>query len=179
MTDRFSARTLFCDHFKFLCKSHDSTSQFDYIAVILQVLIPLVTTVLMLLLGEIENIGFWFTGVSLLTTGLMASFTYLAGLRLRFTERERDFGSSDHWSRIHLDETIAHVLVGCYISAITSVILVVESILWSPIPGYAAFIPTFLTSYLMMLVVLIIPRLYDANLQANTSLKYVKKDKDS
>jgi|GEM_PF-5863711 len=161
MTDRFNPFALFRAHFSAL-KDYRKTKGLDVGALVILGAVPLAAALAMYQWGVIRNPSAWFTGITLLATGLIALFVYLADLRLRLAERARGFPTGDRLLRDHLDETGVHALVGAYLGVLTSAVLVVEMNIRDKLDGLMAALPTWSSVYALLLVLMLIPRLHFA-----------------
>ncbi len=98
-------------------------------------------------------------GSSLLAGTLLASFGQLATLRGRLTDKVE----VPQVARDALDETAAHVLVAVYAAVLTAGVLgVATSLSAGSVTGLAAALALAAGAWLLLLVLLVVPRLYQA-----------------
>lgn len=98
-------------------------------------------------------------GSALLAGTLLASFGQLATMRARLTDKQgvRQVGLDA------LDETVAHVLMAVYAAILTSFVLGVATALSDgAVKGIVAALALASAAWLLLLVLLIVPRLYQA-----------------
>lgn len=110
-------------------------------------------------------------GMSLLAGALLTSFTHLSVLRMKvsdWTEHESDSRAAE---RAMLDETAAHLLLAALASVITAVVLVIGLNFREGEPevvtGLWAAVGLALSSWVVLLFIVCLPRLYSAYVQIN------------
>ncbi len=121
---------------------------------------PILTAVLAFLLdAKLQQAGVLLAGASLLAGTLLASFGQLATLRGKITdELEVRRVALDA-----LDETTAHVLMAVYAAVLLAGTLgTATSLSAGAVGGVAAAVALGLAAWLLLLVLLIVPRLYQA-----------------
>lgn len=170
MTDRFSPWALLGKHLSSL-RDHRPGRTWDWTALAVLWVVPTVAAFVMGCVGTITMPAGWFTGVALLTGGLIGSFSYIAGLRVKLAERESTFPEGEAQIRQYLDETVAHILTAAYVSALTAIILVIEMNLNRKLDGLLAALPTWPSVYLLLLITMILPRLFQAYEELNNVLR--------
>lgn len=112
------------------------------------------------------------TGVALLMGGMLSAFTHLSVLRLKVTEWSSSGGDS-RWEveRGMLDETAAHLLAGALLCAFDAAVLAVGmnvSVTKSGhLCGFWAAAAAALSSYILLIFIFIVPRLYSAYVDLN------------
>lgn len=169
MTDRFSPLALFKAHFVGL-KDHSKEKGVDRFAATALVIAPLGAAVAMGLFGTIKDAAAWFTGISLISTGLVALFVYLAELRMRLAARAPQFPLGDKTLRENLDEAGTHALAGAYLGVVSAAVLVIEMNLASELRGLYAAVPTWSSVYTLMIALMLVPRIHHAFSKANEVL---------
>jgi hypothetical protein len=108
-----------------------------------------------------------FAGVSLLAGALLAAFGFLATVRLRLQYRDPHPGSSGtQRAKEHLDESVSHLLAAAVICLVDAVALVIGMNITSDpagaLVGVMAAIVIALSSYLVVLFLMLMTRLYAA-----------------
>jgi hypothetical protein len=122
--------------------------------------------------GRLSAPGALLTGVALLAGGMLSAFTHLSTLRLKMKE----WVGGSEVSRYEvekgmLDETAAHLLTGSLLCAFDAAALVVgmnvsvtkEGHLF----GFWAALAASISSYVMIVFVFLVPRLYSAYIEMN------------
>lgn len=110
--------------------------------------------------------------VALLAGGFLAAFTHLSGVRARLAEREAAWGDAERVHRDALDETSAHLVAASYVSGLeTGLIIVLMNVAgdgnggiqgsWAA-PAYAGL------TYLLIVFMITLPRLYTAYAESNS-----------
>ncbi|MCX5410754.1 hypothetical protein [Streptomyces sp. NBC_00059] len=112
------------------------------------------------------------TGVALLTGGMLSAFTHLSTLRLKITEWDGTDGDNKfEVERGMLDETAAHLLTGSLLCAFDAAALVigmnVSSTKNGQLYGFWAAFTSGLSSYILVIFIFVIPRLYSAYVEIN------------
>jgi hypothetical protein len=114
------------------------------------------------------------TAVSLMAGGMLSAFTHLSTLRLKITEwLDSPDAEPDRFrdEREMLDESAAHLLAGSVSCAITAAILVLGLNLASApngaLTGFWAALAAATSSYVVLLFIMTVPRLYSAYVQIN------------
>ncbi|MFF7980197.1 hypothetical protein ACFZDK_13855 [Streptomyces sp. NPDC007901] len=122
--------------------------------------------------GELAAPAPLLTGVSLLAGGMLSAFTHLSTLRLKITDINAN-ESSDRFEaeRGMLDETAAHLLTGSLFCALNAAVLVlgmnVSVSAKGHLTGVLAAMATGISSYIILLFVIVLPRLYFAYVEMN------------
>jgi hypothetical protein len=112
------------------------------------------------------------TAVSLLAGGMLSAFTHLSTLRLKLTdwatERGQDYLDVE---RAMLDETAAHLLTGSLACGLDAAVLVIGMNLSlasnGHLTGFWAAAAAGLSTYILAIFIMIIPRLYSAWVEIN------------
>lgn len=136
------------------------TTRPDYLTRAVLLVVPVaVTTVSWSLGAQLRQPGALLAGASLLAGTLLASFGQLATLRGRLTDRP----DTRAVALDALDETVAHVLTAVYAALATAAVLGVGTTLSAgAVTGWVAAVGLGLGTWLLLLVLLITPRLYQA-----------------
>ncbi|WP_127480880.1 hypothetical protein [Nocardioides pantholopis] len=161
MTDRFSPAHLLLAHWRSLVDFRPGKNV-DTLTIGTLVVVPIAAALAMYNWGTITQPAGWFTGVALLTGGLISSFAYVASLRLKLAERHQTYPDGDASDRAYLDETVAHILIAAYTAAVTALILVVGMNIDAKLTGIMAALPTLTSTYLLLLVTMVLPRLFES-----------------
>jgi hypothetical protein len=110
------------------------------------------------------------SAVALLAGALVGSFGSLSTLRLKLTDWATEDDERFQVQRDMIDETVAHVLTAALLSAATAVVLVIGTNVAGAdqaVTGCLAAATIALGSYVVLLFVLILPRLYAAYVEIN------------
>ncbi|WBC12963.1 hypothetical protein O7600_17465 [Micromonospora sp. WMMA1998] len=173
--DRFDLRPLIRDHFRSMQLPNASP---DWAARSIVVLVPVVVGVLSYLRGWRLTDPSAISGASALIAGIMfGAFTQLAAFRDRI-EGRRPF---DATTRRHFRETAAHLMAGALASALEAAVLVVASGI-RPNPDakldrVATCVVLALGSYVLVLFIMAIRRMYSAYLRVFEGGQYLRSDK--
>lgn len=172
MFSRFNFIPVLRGHWKGLTDGRYTPPRPDVVAR-LSLLVPVAVFVLMLLKGgRLSTPGALLTGVALLAGGMLSAFTHLSTLRLKVKEW---VGSSEA-SRYEvekgmLDETAAHLLTGSLLCALDAASLVigmnVSVTRAGHLYGFWAALAAAISSYVLIIFVLLVPRLYSAYVEMN------------
>jgi hypothetical protein len=122
--------------------------------------------------GKLSAPGSLLAGVSLLAGGFLAAFGQISGLRLRLTDRAREYRDVEQVDRDALDETAAHLLVASLGSALTALVIVLGmNFAANPkdgsISGPFAALALMFASYVFLVFIIAVPRLYTAYVNIN------------
>ncbi len=106
---------------------------------------------------------------------MLTAFTHLSSLRKAYTDRVDVWGDAERVQRDYLDETAAHLLTGSYTAAWCAASLVVAMNTATPqVPGgpavphgLCASVPVALATYLFLIFIVAIPRMYVAYVELN------------
>lgn len=101
----------------------------------------------------------------ILAGALFMAFTQVASWRERYTERQRERYASELPQRYSLDETVAHVLIATYASLALVVVVLVSANYANKagdLVGVGAALTIALGSYVVLLLLIILPKLYAA-----------------
>lgn len=133
--------------------------------------IPLVVTVVILVRhGQLSAPTSLLTAVALLTGGILTVFAALSTLRLKLTEWDERTIDRD-LDRSSLDESVAHLMAGALACVVDAVVLVIGMNLRQPnteaITGIPAALAAGISSYVVLIFIIIIPRLYSAYVEIN------------
>lgn len=113
--------------------------------------------------------------IALLAGGMLTAFTHLSTLRKAYTDRMEAWGEAERVQRDYLDETAAHLLTGSYTAAWCAASLVVAMNTAAPLVpggpavphGLCASVPVALATYLFLIFIVAIPRMYVAYVELN------------
>ncbi len=111
------------------------------------------------------------SAIALLAGGLIGSFGSVSTLRLKLTEWAEREGENQQPQRDALDETVAHLLTAALLCASTAVVLVIGTNVAGPdqpVGGLWGALAMGLGSYVFLLFVMVLPRLYAAYVEINT-----------
>lgn len=115
------------------------------------------------------------TGISLLVGGSLSVFTHLSTLRLRLTDRADD--PSLDFDRAAFDESAAHLLTAALLAVLDAVVLVIAMNVGidetGAIRGFWSGFVIAISTYLALLFVMLIPRLYNAYVNVNHVADYL------
>ena len=146
----------------------------DAVARIFTYVIPLAAAVWVFIRGSLGAPEALLSAMSLFAAGLLTSFAHLSTWRDRLTERAESLPDADALDRDHLDETAAHLAAAAYGSIACAISLVVAMNTrpegQEALQGLAAAIPTAFGTYVAVIMLIALPRLY----QAYTSLNNVR-----
>lgn len=121
--------------------------------------------------GCLSAPGALLSAVALFSGGLLASFGQLSTLRLKLTERAGDNHFSERIDRDYLDETAAHLLVAAYSAAVSAALLIMAMSFGADaqgrIGGAWAAVITSVTTYVFVVFIIALPRLYVAYTRIN------------
>lgn len=112
------------------------------------------------------------SGVALLAGGMLSAFTHLSSLRLRLTESRAESGDLDGYAneRDMLDESAAHLLAGSLFCLLDAAVLII-GMNFTPagraLTGMWGAGAAFLSSYVLLLFIITLPRLYFAYVDLN------------
>lgn len=105
-------------------------------------------------------------GLALLAGGLLGAFTHLSSTRVQLAEREHVWGEAERVDRDSIDETSAHLLVASYLAGVAAAVLVLGMNFGATptgaIAGVWAAAAGGLMSYVLLLFLIALPRLYSA-----------------
>jgi hypothetical protein len=172
MSSRFIPVELFRGHWKGLSDYRGHQIVPDNLSRAILIAVPLLAGAsIFLLQGTLAAPGSLLAGVALLAGGFLAAFGQISTLRLRLTDRAKDFGEVEAIDRDALDETAAHLLVASFMSAVTALVLVLgmnlganqAGVIW----GFWAALAVVPATYVLLVFVIAIPRLYAAYVNIN------------
>lgn len=172
MLDRIIPTSLFRGHWKGLSDYRGSTPKPDTLTRLFIVGAPVAAGVFMLISGgKLSAPSALLSAVALFSGGLLASFGQLSTLRLKLTDRTEDNQFSERIDRDFLDETAAHLLVAAYSAAVSAALLVMAMSFGSDpdgrIGGAWAAVITATTTYVFVVFIIALPRLYVAYTRIN------------
>ena len=174
MLSRFNVRPVLFGHWKGLTDGRYRRYKPDWSARAILCIPFVLTGVMWGTGGDLAAPTPLLTAVSLLAGGMLSAFTHLSTLRLKITEwldKEGDEGSNFEVEREMLDETASHLLTGSLLCAIDALLLVVGlNFASSPeghLTGVFAAIASGVSSYIFLVFVMIVPRLYSAYVEIN------------
>lgn len=110
------------------------------------------------------------SGVALLAGALVGSFGTMTTLRLKLADIADVDDEAMGPERDLLDESVSHILLAALVAATDAAVLVIGTNVTAagaPVTGFWAALAIALSSYLVLLFVLILPRLYSAYVQIN------------
>lgn len=110
------------------------------------------------------------SAVALLAGALVGSFGSLSTLRLKLTDWADREGDNQQPQRDALDETVAHLLTAAVLCALTAAVLVIGTNVAGadkPVTRPWAALAVGLGSYVLLLFMLVVPRLYAAYVEIN------------
>ncbi|MGC4903056.1 hypothetical protein ACLQ2Y_27465 [Micromonospora echinospora] len=173
--DRFDLRPLIRDHFRSMQLPNSAP---DWTARSIVVLVPVAVGVLSYLKEWRLTDPSAISGASALIAGIMfGAFTQLAAFRDRI-EGRRPF---DATTRRHFRETAAHLMAGALASALEAAVLVIASGIRPNPDAKLDRIPTCvvlgLGSYVLVLFIMAIRRMYSAYLRVFENGQYLRSDK--
>ena len=172
MAGRFNVMPVIRGHWKGLSVGNGKTPRADHFARSI-LAIPLLVGVLAVPLDwKVQAPSAILSGVALLAGGLLAAFAQLASLRLKLTEWQSHEDDSGQVDREMIDETVAHLLTAALLCAVDAVILVIgmnvsNDTLTFALTGFWAAVVLAVSSYIILIFVLALPRLYSAYVEIN------------
>lgn len=170
---RFDPRPLLRGHWKSLLDAnYEDSIRPDRAARVLLALVPVGLTVAALVFDwTIKAPTPLLSGVALLAGALVGSFGSMSTLRLKLTEWAEDNDSRFQAERDMIDETVAHLLTAALLCAVTAVVLVVGTNTANDkgeVTGVLAAATIALGTYVALLFILSLPRLYSAYVTINS-----------
>ncbi|MFE3552579.1 hypothetical protein ACFXN2_28370 [Streptomyces kronopolitis] len=172
MLDRFNVTPILRGHWKGLTNGQYLVYRPDFTARAI-FLTPLALFGYLLWSGaSLKSPAALLTGAALLAGGMLSAFTHLSTLRLKITEWDEG-GSAGRFQmeRDMLDETAAHLLTGslaCVLDAASLVIGMNASLdKQGHLTGFWAALSAAISSYVLLIFVVILPRLYSAYVEIN------------
>lgn len=167
---RFSVRSVFAAHWKGLSKPPELAGgipESDKGAKLLLILGPIFAAVAVGgLQVQLSSPGVIVAALSLLTGSLLTVFTQLSTLRLKLTEWYDPDDVEHRADKDAIDESVAHVLTAALISLTATMFAVAAVVVAdSELPilqGGVAAVLVALIAYVLLLLVMLIPRLYGA-----------------
>ena len=173
MSSRFVPVALFRGHWKGLSDYRHDSPVADRLTRLLIVALPLsAAAAIWVFGGRLTSPGALLSGVALLTGGFLAAFGQISTLRLRLTDRRADYEMVEQIDRDALDETAAHLLMASFMSALTALTLVLGMNFAlcadGTLKGFWAAAAVALSSYVLLIFMIAIPRLYVAYVNINS-----------
>lgn len=173
MFDRINPLPLFRGHWYTLSDYRKTKPTADLFTRALVVVVPLGVGVWMFVAsGTLSDPGAILAGLALLAGALLAAFAQLSAWRQRLTERAEDFHHSEQRDRDNLDETAAELLVSSYMSVISLIVLVLGMNFGvdadGAVVGFWAALASTLCSYVVIVFLIALPRLYSAYVNINS-----------
>lgn len=188
---RFSPVDILVGHWKGF--SNAKNGRPDWLARSILLLPVIVFVVAWCLAWQVSGGAALLAALALLTGVLVGAFTQLTNLRLRLSDMARQGADPDHHSRDALDETAAHLLMAALVTIATAVLLAVgvnlagagtavktvvtttaagatETVTTTAsgaVTGVLAAVIIGLASYATLLLLLVLPRLYQAYVDVN------------
>ncbi len=173
MTTRLIPIELFRGHWKGLSDYRAKTTLPDKITRFSIIVLPLSAAVAISLPGgSLAAPGALLAGVALLAGGFLAAFGQISTLRLRLTDRAREYGEVEQIDRDALDETAAHLLVASFLSGVTALLIVLSMNFGidanGAVTGVWAGLVVAPASYVLLVFIIAVPRLYAAYVKINS-----------
>lgn len=172
MSSRFDIRPVLRGHWKSLTNGQYLSYRPDWSARLI-LLLPVVLFIVMWVFGgQLAAPTPILTAASLLAGGMLSSFTHLSTLRLKLTEWS-DVEGQDRFAveKEMLDESAAHLLTGvllCVCDAASLVIgMNVSTSKSGHLVGFWAALSAGISSYVLLIFIIMIPRLYAAWVEIN------------
>lgn len=171
MSQRLLPLALFRGHWKVLSDYRETRTLGDFITRGVVYGGPLLLAAAMWWFdGSFSAPGSLLAGVALLAGGFLSAFTHLSTLRLKLTDRQKDWDSAERLDRDALDETATHLLMAAYTAGVTAALLVI-AMNFTPsgqsVVGVFAAVIAATSSFLILLFLVAIPRLYGAYVSIN------------
>lgn len=168
---QFSLATLIRGHFKSLRDRRYSPSRFSWPTVAVLYGLPIAVGVAFHFYpgAMLKAPAVILTALALLAGAFLTSFTFISSLRMKLTERQADNEDTELPDRNLTDEAATHLLMGAFSSIATAVILVVCINFRSAdcLNGIPAAIMSCLCTWVALMLLIAVPRLYDAYLVVN------------
>lgn len=168
---RFSLAALIRGHFKSLRDRRYSPSRFSWTTVALLYGLPLAVGATFYFYPDamLKAPAVILTALALLAGAFLTSFTHISTLRMKLTERTGDHEDTELPDRNLTDEAATHLLMGAFSSIVTAVVLVVCINFQSTncLIGVPAAIVCTLCTWVALILLIAVPRLYDAYLVVN------------
>lgn len=170
MSQRFSVRNVFAAHWKGLSEPSDNPDDKptpDKTARAILVVIPLLSAVAVGGLRiTLSSPAIVVAALSLLTGSLLTVFTQLSTLRLKLTEWYDRDDLEHRTDKDGIDESVAHVLTAALFALTATFVAVGATVLGDTqhpvINGIISAIIVGLVAYVLLLLIILIPRLYSA-----------------
>ncbi|WP_439693165.1 hypothetical protein ACRQ4B_02670 [Curtobacterium sp. SP.BCo] len=169
MASRLLPIELFRGHWKALSDYRDETTHPDRFTRAVLLLVPAGAFIAMLTLPDarLGAPGALLSGVALLAGSFLAAWGQISSMRLKLTERTSEFGDTERVDRDALDESAAHLLVASLFSGAAALMLVLGMNFMSDpqtgaIHGFFAAMAVAFASYVLLLFLIAVPRLYTA-----------------
>lgn len=169
-SNRFSAAAIWNAHIKGLrnrdFRAASLNSATDRLALGVLYGLPLVLGGVAYLLGaKLAGADGLLAAAGILAGALFMAFTQVAAWRDRYTERQKERHEAELVQRYSLDETVAHILMaayGCFLLAVLVIVGANFTDAEDRIVGPMAGIVIVVGSYVLLLMLIIMPRLYAA-----------------
>lgn len=172
MFSRFNFIPVLRGHWKGLTDGRYTPPRPDVIAR-LALLVPIAIFVFMWHRGgRLATPAALLTGISLLAGGMLSAFTHLSTLRLKIKEWVGNSEASRYEvEKGMLDETAAHLLTGSLLCALDAASLVIGMNVSvtkdGHVYGFWAALAAAISSYILIIFILLVPRLYSAYVGMN------------
>lgn len=180
MLDRFNPTALLRGHWRGLSTDGPDgtmTSAKDVAARTAFFIVPTLLTVCAYVLDwKLKAATPLLGGVSLLAGGLLASFGQLTSFRQRLFESMAFEGDGEALDRNMVDETVAHLLLAAFLCGVDAILLVIGlnvSEDGSQVGGVLAALSIGVSSYIALLFMLAVPRLYTAYATYNKVSRHI------
>lgn len=172
MFHRLIPTEVFRGHWKALSDYREDTPAADRLTRGVMIGVPLLAGISVVATGgSLAAPGALLSGLALLTGGLLAAFAQISALRMKLTDRMRQFPAAERIDRDALDETASHLLAAAYLSAVSALVLVLAMNFGSTPSGAVTGLWSGLvvapSLYVLLTFLIAVPRLYSAYVSYN------------
>lgn len=172
MFDRFNFAPVFLGHWRGLTRDTDEGTVPDWGARSILLGVPIIVAALMAWFHvELASPAVLLTAVSLLAGASLSVFAQLSSLRLKLTEWFDEDDTSRDLDKDSLDESVAHLMAAALTCVIAAVVIVIGMTTadrdTTTLSGPIAYLAGALTTYVGLIFVMLIPRLYYAYVNIN------------
>lgn len=175
MASRLVPIELFRGHWKALSDYRGETPTPDRPTRATLIIAPVAAFGAMLLIpgAQLAAPGALLSGVALLAGSFLAAWGQISSMRLKLTDRADLYGQTEQIDRDALDESSAHLLVASLFSAAAALMLVLGMNFTADpksgaIHGIFAALATGFATYVLLLFLIAVPRLYTAYVNLHT-----------